>query len=173
MMWRSGIMIAAALLTLLPTVASATVYTFHDTESSALSPSPVIYTFSLDTTVAVGSAGGATFNNVVIDENGAPSSGNSIGATFGTYLGSPLFFLIDTSLEPFYSGSGTGINFNAGTFSIADGATDGEGILTISANAVSPAPEPASWTLMLTGGALAAAAGCFYRKSKPGSGLLA
>ena len=48
---------------------------------------------------------------------------------------------------PFYSGSGTGIVFNAGTFDIADGATEGEGTLIISSGSAGrslqlPSPRP-------------------------------
>ncbi len=157
-MWRLGIAIAALLTTLLPKVASATVYTFHDTETSALSPSPVTFTFSLDTASAVVAAGGATFQNVSINENGTLFPGDSIGASFTTDLSSPLFFWIDTGLTAFYAGSGTGIVFNVGTFPIADGLTDGEGTLIVSAGTASPVPEPASWTLLLAGCSTAVAA---------------
>ena len=170
-MWRSRIVLAAALMTLLSGVASATVYTFQSTDTSALSPNPVSFSFSLDTATAVSSGNGATFNNVSIIRNGVSSSGNSITAAFGTEIESPLFALIDTSslMEPFYSGAGSGIVFNLATFAIAEGFTDGEGTLTIASNAVSPVPEPATWTLLLTGGAIAAA--WFSRRS--GSGIRA
>lgn len=151
-----GILIAAASIALLPCMARAAVYDFHDTETSALSPSPVSFTFSLDAATAVSSGGGTSFNDVSINENGVAFPGNSVGATYTTNLSSPLFYFIDTSAEPFYSGSGTSIDFNVGTFSIADGATDGEGTLTITAASGSPVPEPATWSLLLTGVVLAA-----------------
>ena len=156
-MSRFRMLVALASMTLLPCMARATVYDFHDTETSALSPLPVTFTFSLDTATA-GSGGGATsFSNVSINENGTVFTGNTVGATFTTNLSSPLFFLIDTSSEAFYSGSGTSIVFDVGAFYIADGATDGEGTLTISARPASAVPEPATWTLLFVGVALAAA----------------
>ena len=151
-MTRIGLVAAAAFMMLLPKVASATTYTFHDTESSALSSSPVSFDFSLDTTTATAVAdGGASFSDITIEENGTPISGNTVAATFTTNLSSSLFFLIDTGSEPFYSGAGTGITFHPGTFVIADGFTDGEGTLTVSDASLSPVPEPATWTLLLAG----------------------
>ena len=164
-MGRCETVLLAAAMTLLPRVAAATVFNFYDTETSALSPTPQSFMFSLDTATAVGDASGTTFNNVSITDNGATISGNTIGASFTTYLSSPLFFLIDTGLQPFYSGVGTGITFNVGSFPVADGATDGEGTLTISAGTAPPVPEPATWTLLLTGCSTLAAAGRFSRRS--------
>ena len=156
-------------MALLPNVASATVYNFNATETSALSPGPVTFSFSLDTTMAQANAGTTSFSNVSISENGTAFPGNTISAQFGTDLASPLFFLIDTSPDPFYTGSGTGITFNTATFAIADGATDGEGTLTISTGPSSPTPEPATWTLLLTGGAAAASARRFAWRSASAS----
>ena len=156
-MSRFRMLVAVASMTLLPSMALATVYDFHDTETSALSPSPVSFTFSLDTATAGSGGGGTVFSNVSINENGTVFPGNSVGATFTTNLSSPLFFFVDTGSEPFYSGSGTSITFNVGTFSIANGATDGEGKLSISAASAAPVPEPATWTLLFAGVALAAA----------------
>ena len=173
-MWRFGIVIAAAAMILSSGLASATVYTFQDTETSALSSSPVSFDFSLDTATAGVSAGGATFDDVAIDENGTASEGNSVVASFTTDLSSgSLFFWVDTSTEPFYSGSGTGIAFNTGTFAIADGLTDGEGTLTISAGAVSATPEPATWMLLLSGGAVAAVGGCVSRRPQGNNAAMA
>ncbi len=172
-MWRSRLIIAAAFMALLPKVASATVYSFHDIETSALSSSPVSFTFSLDTATAVSTVSGTVFTDISIDENGTNSSGNSIAASFTTDLGSPRFFLIDTGSEPFYSGSGSGITFNIGSFSIADGFTDGEGTLNIAAGAASPVPEPATWTLLLAGCLTVAAAHRFSRKWSSSSRTLA
>ncbi len=157
-MSQSVFILAAHLMTLLPKVASATVYNFNATEMSALSPVPVSFVFSLDTSTAYVDSGVTMFNNIRIDENGTTSFGNTVGAQYGTDLGSPLFFLIDTGLQPFYLGSGPGITFNVGSFPIADGATDGEGTVNISAGNTSPVPEPATWTLLLTGSAAAGAA---------------
>ena len=67
---------------------------------------------------------------------------------------------------PFYSGSGTGIVFNAGTFDIADGATEGEGTLIISsgsAGPVSATSEPAAWLLLLTGATMIPRSGSLRR----------
>lgn len=149
---RYGILVATALMTLLPKLAVATTYNFNATETSGLSPSPVNFTFALDTATATSGANGTTFSNVTIDENGTPIPGNSVGASFTTYLSSPLFFLIDTDTTPFYSGTGSGIAFNVGTFAIADGATDGEGTLSITT--ASAVPEPATWGLLLAGALL-------------------
>lgn len=171
-MWRISIAVLAASMTLLPNTASAAAYSFSATEMSALSPSPVSFTFSLDTTTANLTANGTTFNNVSITENGTLFPGKSVGASFTTDVSSPLFFFVDTSLQPFYSGSGTGITFNTGTFAIADGLTDGEGTLTISAAPVSPVPEPAPWTLLFTGLAMTAAALHSSRSSKRGTRLV-
>ena len=167
-MWRFSIVVLAASITLLPKTASATAYSFSATETSALSPSPVSFTFSLDTTTANLTGSGTAFNNVSIRENGTLFSGNSVGASFTTNLSSPLFFFVDTSLGPFYSGSGTNIIFNVGTFAIADGETDGEGTLTISAVPVSPVPEPTAWVLLFTGLAMTFAALRFKRSSEAG-----
>ena len=167
-MWRFSIAVLAASMTLLPKTASATAYNFSATEMSALSPSPVSFTFSLDTTTANLTGNSTAFNNVSIRENGTLFSGNSVAASFATDLSSPLFFFVDTSLENFYSGSGTNITFNTGTFAIADGATDGEGTLTISSVPVSPVPEPTTWTLLFTGLAMIFAALRFKRSSEAG-----
>ena len=168
-MWRFVIATMATAMALSPSLASATVYTFQDTETSALSSSPVSFSFTLDTATAAASGSGITlatlFNGVSIEENGIPTSG-SVDATFTTDLSSPLFFWVDTSLEPFYAGSGTGIAFNTGTFAIADGLTDGEGTLTISASPVAPTPEPAPWLLLLTGAAGAVTASRLSRRSR-------
>ncbi len=169
-MWRFPMVVLAASMMLLPKTASATAYSFSATETSALSSSPVNFTFSLDTTTATSTANGTAFNNVSIRENGTLFSGDSIGASFTTNLSSPLFFFVDTSLGPFYSGSGTNLVFHVGTFAIADGYTDGEGTLTVSADPVSPVPEPTAWTLLFTGLAMTFAALRFQR-SWP-SGLL-
>ena len=74
-MLHFGMLLAAASMLLLPSTALATVYDFHATEISALSPSPVSFTFSLDTTMAGNSRNGTFFNNVSITENGKVSSG--------------------------------------------------------------------------------------------------
>ncbi len=177
-MWRIGIVLMTGVLALSPKTAFATVYTFQDTESSALSVTPVSFSFSLDTATATTTTtvnGSSTiFSNVVITDNGTSSSGNSAAASFTTDLASPLFFWVDTSLMPFYSGSGTGIVFNTGTFAIADGATDGEGTLIISSGSAGPVsvtPEPAPWLLLLTGGTMIPAfrisAAGRLRESKP------
>ena len=162
-MWRFGIIVVAASMAFVPKTASATVYSFSDTETSALSPSPVTFTFSLNTAADTVTANGTSFNNVPILRNGTLFASNSVGASFTTNLSSPLFFFVDTSLVPFYSGAGTNLSFNIGTFAIADGANDGEGTLTISAVPVSPVPEPATWTLLFTGLAMTAAAFRFSR----------
>ena len=138
--------IAAMAASALPAPALATVYDFQSTETSALSPSPVSFAFSLNTSEAVFSAGATNFNNVSIDENGASIPGNTVGIPFDTNISSPLFFLVDTATTPFSSGTGPAITFNTGTFAIADGATDGEGHLTISS-----IPEPSTVSLMAAG----------------------
>ncbi len=163
-----GYLIAGACLTLAPQFASATVYSFQSTDVSALSSSPVVDAFSLDTATAVASANGTTFSGVMIEQNGTNFANNAVQASFTTDLASPLFFLVDTSNTPFYSGSGTGLTFNTGTFAIADGLTDGEGTLTISSvpsTPVSPTPEPATWMLLLTGGAAVVASRRSLRRS--------
>ena len=169
-MRRFGVVLTIGWMMALPVAASATVYTFQDMETSALSPLPVSFSFSLDTALAeVTNGNDATFSNVAITQNGTTVAGNTVGASFGTNLSSPLFFLIDTSTTPFYSGLGTGIVFNTGSFAIADGATDGEGTLTISSDAVAPTPEPATWALLLTGCALTVVAGSRTRRFAAGS----
>ena len=152
---RYGMLVATALMTLLPKLAHGTTFNFNATETSALSPVPVNFTFALDTAAAERGAGGTVFDNVTIGENGTLVPGNSVGASFGTYLSSPLFFLIDTDSSPFYTGAGSGLVFNVGTFKIADGATDGEGTLSISEASASAVPEPATWVLLFGGGLLA------------------
>ena len=61
-----GYLIVGACLTLAPQLASATVYSFQSTDVSALSSSPVVDAFSLDTETAVASASGTTFSDVTI-----------------------------------------------------------------------------------------------------------
>ena len=153
-MWSFRLAMAIAAMTLIPKLASATTYNFQATETSALSPSPVSFTFSLDTSTAyLSPTGSTTFLNVPVEENSATFPGNTVDAEFGTDLSSPLFFLIDTSSTPFTSGSGAAIIFNIGSFAIADGATDGEGTLQISSTPAAPTPEPSTWILLLTGSA--------------------
>ena len=150
---RLGMIVAAGAITLLPRIASATVYNFQSTESSALSSS-TSFSFSLNTAAAVINANGTGFNNITITKNGTSISGNSVEATFTTSLGSGrLFFFTDTNTPtlPFYSGSGTDISFDSGTFEIADGLTDGEGTLTIAAVPISAVPEPATWAVLFAG----------------------
>ncbi len=160
----SRMMIAAAALAALTHVASATIYNFNATETSALSPSPVTFSFSLDTaTASLTPAGATTFSNISITEDGKTIAKNTIGAEFGTNISSPLFFWIDTGLNSFYTGSGTGIAFNLASFPIADGVTDGEGTLKITSTAPAPTPEPASWVLLLTGCTAAASVRRFFR----------
>ena len=159
-MHRSGMMVAAALTMASPGIASATAYTFSEAEISALGSET--FTFSLDTATAGNSSGGASFSNITITANGRPSAGQTVTASFTTNLSSgSLFFLVDTSTTPFYTGTGTGITFNTGTFAIADGLTDGEGTLTVAAAA--PVPEPATWAVLLGGLAVATAAGIARR----------
>ena len=165
-MVRSGMIIAAALTVSSPGIASATAYTFSATETSALSLSPETFAFSLDTATAGSSPGGGSFSNVAIIANGTPVSGTVVTASFTTDLASPLFFFIDTSAVPFYSGTGSGITFNTRTFAIADGLTDGEGTLTVAAASASAVPEPATWALLLAGFAIMAAAS-WYAKLDP------
>ena len=164
-MYRSGIMIAAALTVASPRIASATAYDFSAVETSALSASPETFSFSLDTATAGASSGGASFSNVTITENGRPIVGNTLTASFTTNLASPLFFFVDTSPStvPFYTGTGSGIVFNTGSFAIAEGLTEGEGTLTIAAASDSAVPEPATWAVLLAGLALMAAGRGIYR----------
>ena len=169
-MRRFGLVVAIASMTLLPEMALATVYGFQDTETSGLSPVPVSFTFSLDTATAGNSGDATSFNNVAISENGVLSSGNTVDASFATNLSSPLFFFVDTALQPFYSGSGTSISFNPGTFAIADGLTDAEGTLTISAASASAVPEPATWALLFAGAAMTAALRLSRTSSKSSRG---
>ena len=131
------------------TVAAAAIYTFDATETSALSPSPVAFNFSVDTASAFVNGVATSFNDVTISKNGVPSMGNTVNATYTTSLASPLFYLIDTDTRPFYSGIGAAIRFHQGSFAVADGATDGEGTLTISGT--SAVPEPAAWGFMIIG----------------------
>ena len=151
---RVGMLFATALMTLLPKMALGTTFSFNATETSALSPVPVNFTFALDTAAAENSAGGTVFDNIAIDENGTLIAGNSVGASSTTYLSSPLFFFVDTDSKPFYSGTGSSLLFNVGMFAIADGATDGEGTLAISEVSASAVPEPAPWMLLFAGGLL-------------------
>ena len=92
-MWSLRLAMALAVMTLLPKLASATTYNFQATETSALSPSPVSFTFSLDTSTAyLSTSGSISFPNVSIEENGAAFPGNIVGAQLGTDLSSPLFY---------------------------------------------------------------------------------
>lgn len=137
-------------------IATATIYTFHSTEVSALSATPATFDFNLDTASAVADANAlfgspTTFGGVTINTNGAPVLGNTVKTSFGTQLSSPLFSFISTDSGPFYTGSGTDINFNTGNFTIASQFTNGIGTLTISEVAASAVPEPATWLLMFGG----------------------
>ncbi|QYE37130.1 PEPxxWA-CTERM sorting domain-containing protein (plasmid) [Polymorphobacter sp. PAMC 29334] len=142
---------AALLLVSQSTSGSAAVFHFDATETSALSSTPTSFTFSLNTSAAMPGVGGSTiFSNVSIYRDGALVPANTVVAQYGTNLGSPLFYFIDTGLKRFSSGSGPDFTFDTGRFVIADGATDGEGTLEIST-----VPEPASWAMMITGIGLA------------------
>lgn len=163
-MKRAIAIAAAATLLALPQLAAAEVFSFHSTETSALG-SPV-YDFSLDTSKATVAAEGFNFADVTISKDGVATTGNSVGAAYGTNISSPLFFYVDTdpSSKPFYTLDSNGLVFNTGAFSIADGNTDGEGTLTISGSPVSAAPEPGAWTLLIAGVACMGAALRFSRR---------
>ena len=131
----------------LPGSALAKVYDFHSTETSAVG-NPT-FSFSLDTTQAEEISGVTSFSDVTIYEDGVKMLDNTISLPSSSTIASPLFFLIDTDTpvtKSFDAGSGADVTFNIGTFTIADGNTDGEGTLTISA-----APEPGAWALMVAG----------------------
>ena len=157
-MWLVSAIVCAFAI---PGSALATVYDFRSTEMSALG-NPA-FSFVLDTSKAAYDMGVTTFTGVTITQDGVPSAGDSVFIPDTTDIGSPLFFFIDTDVpvtKAFDSGAGTGITFNAGTYSIADGAKDGEGTLTISA-----APEPTTWALMIAGVGMIGAALRFGRRS--------
>ena len=154
----------AAAVVVLPSSAFAAVYNFSSTETSAIG-NPT-YTFAIDTATGVESGGATSFSGVTIAVNGAKSTGNTISFPSPTELGSSLFFFIDTDVpgpKSFGMGSGASVTFDPGTFSIADGFTEGEGTLTISEAAVSAAPEPSAWLLMITG---VAGVGLMLRQAK-------
>ena len=159
-------MAAAACALLLPRVALADVFDFHSVEISALG-SPT-FDFSLDTASAVSTTSGFSFSDVTILKDGTASTGNTVGAAYGVNLSSPSFFLVNTdpSGTPFYLVNGSHLSFNSGTFAIADGATDGEGTLTITNSTVSAAPEPSAWILMIIGVGLAGAGLRFGRRRR-------
>ena len=138
---------------LLPCSALADTYDFSFTELSALAAGPVQYDFKLDTDLASATPTGADFTGVVISKNDMDQPAGDISLQNLTNIASSEFFLVDTDTptQDFYSGTGKGIQFNTGTFSIADGFTDGEGKLTIADTAVSAAPEPGAWALMFVG----------------------
>ena len=160
--------VAAIVAVVMPAHAMAAVYDFQSTEISALSPLPVTFSFSINTSDAVLNSSGFTdFPNVSINDSGTVSTGNTVGASFNTDLSSSLFFLIDTSTIPFSSGAGTSILFNTGTFAIADGATDAEGQLTISsASAVPSVPEPSTLALMAAGVSMIGGVIVFCRRTR-------
>lgn len=150
-MLKSWLMVLACLV-LLPGSAFATLYNFSSTESSALG-SPA-FSFTLDTSTAVNTGNGTSFPKVTINDSGVLTMGNTVSLVTPTELASPGFFFIDTDVpgpKPFSAGTGTDTVFNVGTFSIADGLTDGEGTLIISNALVSAVPEPSTWLLMITG----------------------
>ncbi len=145
-------MVVAVLLTALPLCASAKIYDFTSSESSALG-NPT-FSFVLNTVDAVAAGGGTSFPGVTIDKNGAEIPGNVITLISPFELASPFFFFVDTDVpgpKAFGEGAGPGMIFNVGSFSIADGFTDGEGTLIISEASSSAAPEPATWLMLLTG----------------------
>lgn len=166
---RSISLVTAALVTtLFSGHALASVYNFQATETSALSPSATMFNFSLDTSVATLVAGTTNFGGVAISKNGTTVPNNTVGIPFNTNISSPLFFFVDTdpTMHSFSSGTGSGIVFNTGTFAIADGATDGEGTLTISAiPTASPVPEPSTWSLMIIGIGVAGALARYRQQS--------
>lgn len=145
--------LAAACLLVAPSSAFAAVYDFTSTETSALG-NPT-YSFALDTATAMlGSMGSTVFSNVTIDNSGVSDPGQTVTLTSPETLASSLFFLLDTDVpgpKPFATGTGSSVAFIPGRYVIADGATDGEGILTISQASVSAAPEPSAWSLMIAG----------------------
>ena len=143
-MRRHRLFQAAAGLTFLPAIACAAVYDFKSTEVSALGDPT--FSFVLDTSSAVSANNSTSFPGVTIDESGTKVFGNTITLVSPTELASPLFFFIDTDLpgpKAFGDGSGPTIKFNVGSFTIADGFTDGEGTLSIAEAPASAAPEPA------------------------------
>ena len=143
---------AVASIAVVPEIAFSAVYDFSSTETSALGDPA--YTFSLDTSKAVLANGVTSFSGVTIDDSGTTSTGNTISLVSPTTISGPSFFFIDTDVptpKPLFSGSGTDTVFNTGSFSIADGFTEGEGVLTISEGSVSAAPEPNNWLLMFAG----------------------
>ncbi len=159
---------AAACLVPLPGSAFAAIYDFKSTESSALG-NPA-FNFALDTSIAVDTGGGTSFSGVTIDDSGVRTTGNTVSLVTSTELASSLFFFVDTDVpgpKLFSVGSGTDITFNPGTFSIADGFTDGEGTLTITNTSVSAVPEPPTWLLMIAG---IGGIGLMLRQAERGSG---
>ena len=151
-----------------------TLLSFSNTNTVAPSPddftSPV-YTFTLDTSTANGGPiAGTTFNNVNIYNSGslvstdtiyfnptlgAPPAGTnaiqddattvrSMSATGGAY---------DFSFSPavFATGNGSNISFATGAYGGTDSTRDENATIVISAPAVSAAPEPGAWALMLGG----------------------
>ena len=151
-MTRLGLILAATIAAALPLRAAATVYSFAETDTGGLGAEA--FDFSLDTATGVLQPDGTTttFAPVTILSSGTAVLDQTVFTQYGTAIGSPLFYLIDTdpSMRPFSTGDGSDVAFNTGRFAIAQGGTDGEGFLTISA-----APEPSAWALLIAGAGLA------------------
>ena len=166
-MRRRALVLAAvaggvALLNAAPTLADT--YDLDFSETSAFGPAT--YQAVVDTADAVDTSSGTTFREAEISRGGAVLPASALSVLYGTNIASNYFFLIDTDTptRDFYTGSGTDVRFNVGSYSIADGATDGEGRLTISDTSISAAPEPGTWGLMLAGVALLGATLRFGRR---------
>ena len=166
---KTWLLAATACIALLPGSAFATIYDFQSSEMSALG-SPT-YSFALDTSNAAANGTGTSFSGVTIDDSGTVTTGNTVSFPASTELSGPSFFFVDTDVpgpKSFGQGSGKDVTFNVGTFSIADGFTEGKGTLNISSDSVSAAPEPSAWLLMFAG---VCGIGLALRRAKPSRGL--
>ncbi len=149
---KKWLLVATACTALLPGCAFAAIYDFQSNEISALGD--FTYSFALNTADAAVDGTGTSFSGVTIDDSGTLMTGATVTLLAPTELSGPSFFFIDTDKpapEPFGQGAGTNISFNPGSFTIADGFTDGEGVVDISNTSVSAAPEPTTWLLMFAG----------------------
>ena len=152
---RPSISIAAATAALIlagaSRAANAAAYDITAHETSAFGPEVV--SIQLDTSDAVASGGQTTFSEATVEINGAFQAGG-VFTTNTNNIGGDGFYFIDTdtpNTKEFYTGSVTGTVFNSGTYTVADGATDGAGTLNIIGGPVSAAPEPSTWLLMIAG----------------------
>ena len=173
---RALVAAAALAVSLIAVQAQAASYNFTFADTLPITPAGVesgtsavatdaaltgLYTFTLDTSQATRAAGPTAptvFSNVSIFLNGVQSGTDTIkfaGAAQGTVDGNEVLTATGSynfSFDPApASGNGTAINFATGVTTGTDATNSSSASLGVTASAVSAAPEPGAWALMLGG----------------------